>query len=69
MARLQFKRQMGYGMRWPGFGKPIDQRGKLPTGALGALNGPRRQVPALAGVAQWTECEPANQKVAGLIPS
>ena len=56
-------------MRWPGFGKPIDHRGKLPTGALGALNGPRRQVPALAGVAQWTECEPANQKVAGLIPS
>ena len=24
---------------------------------------------ALAGVAQWTECRPANQRVAGLIPS
>ena len=24
---------------------------------------------ALAGVAQWIECWPANQKVAGLIPS
>ena len=24
---------------------------------------------ALAGVAQWTECQPANQRVAGLIPS
>ena len=24
---------------------------------------------ALAGVAQWIECQPANQKVAGLIPS
>ena len=24
---------------------------------------------ALAGVAQWTECQPANQKAAGLIPS
>ena len=23
---------------------------------------------ALAGVAQWIECRPANQKVAGLIP-
>ena len=23
----------------------------------------------LAGVAQWTECRPANQKVTGLIPS
>ena len=25
--------------------------------------------PALAGVAQWTECWPANQRVAGSIPS
>ena len=25
--------------------------------------------PALAGVAQWIECQPANQKVAGWIPS
>ena len=24
---------------------------------------------ALAGVAQWIECQPANQRVAGLIPS
>ena len=24
---------------------------------------------ALAGIAQWTECGPANQRVAGLIPS
>ena len=24
---------------------------------------------ALAGVTQWTECRPANQRVAGLIPS
>ena len=24
---------------------------------------------ALAGVAQWIECQPANQKVTGLIPS
>ena len=24
---------------------------------------------ALAGVAQWTECWPANQRVAGFIPS
>ena len=24
---------------------------------------------ALAGVAQWIECRPANQRVAGLIPS
>ena len=24
---------------------------------------------SLAGVAQWTECRPANQKVTGLIPS
>ena len=24
---------------------------------------------ALAGVAQWTECQPVNQKVIGLIPS
>ena len=23
----------------------------------------------LAGVAQWVECQPANQRVAGLIPS
>ena len=26
-------------------------------------------LPALAGVAQWTECQPANQRVAGSIPS
>ena len=25
--------------------------------------------PALAGVPQWTECQPANQKVTGSIPS
>ena len=25
--------------------------------------------PALAGIAQWTECRPVNQRVAGLIPS
>ena len=25
--------------------------------------------PALAGVAQWIECGPANQRVAGSIPS
>ena len=24
---------------------------------------------ALAGVDQWSECQPANQRVAGLIPS
>ena len=24
---------------------------------------------ALAGVAQWIECQPANQRVSGLIPS
>ena len=24
---------------------------------------------ALAGVAQWIECQPANQRVAGSIPS
>ena len=24
---------------------------------------------ALAGVAQWIECRPANQRIAGLIPS
>ena len=24
---------------------------------------------ALAGVAQWIECQPVNQRVAGLIPS
>ena len=24
---------------------------------------------ALAGVAQWTECQPANQRVTGSIPS
>ena len=24
---------------------------------------------ALAGVAQWTECQPVNQRVAGLFPS
>ena len=24
---------------------------------------------ALAGVAQWTKCQPVNQRVAGLIPS
>ena len=24
---------------------------------------------ALTGVAQWTECQPENQRVAGLIPS
>ena len=23
----------------------------------------------MAGVAQWTECQPVNQRVAGLIPS
>ena len=28
-----------------------------------------RTVRDLAGVAQWTECEPENQKVAGSIPS
>ena len=26
-------------------------------------------IPALAGVAQWTECRPVNRKVAGLLPS
>ena len=26
-------------------------------------------IPALAGVAQWTECQPGNQRVAGSIPS
>ena len=26
-------------------------------------------LPTLAGVAQWTECQPANQRVIGLIPS
>ena len=24
---------------------------------------------ALAGVAQWVECGPANQRIAGLVPS
>ena len=27
------------------------------------------KVSALAGVAQWIECQPVNQRVAGLIPS
>ena len=27
------------------------------------------QIIALAGVAQWIECRPANQRVAGSIPS
>ena len=29
----------------------------------------QKSIAALAGVAQWTECLPANQRVAGLIPS
>ena len=28
-----------------------------------------KDYPALAGVAQWTECWPVNQEVTGLIPS
>ena len=27
------------------------------------------KVPALAGLAQWVECQTANQKIAGSIPS
>ena len=29
----------------------------------------KRKSTALAGVAQWTECRPANQRVTGSIPS
>ena len=29
----------------------------------------KKKNPALAGVVQWIECRPANQRVAGLIPS
>ena len=28
-----------------------------------------KKILALAGVAQWIECQPANQRVAGSIPS
>ena len=28
----------------------------------------KKKIGALAGVAQWTECQPVNQRVAGLIP-
>ena len=30
---------------------------------------PYKRDPALPGVAQWIECQPVNQKVAGSIPS
>ena len=29
----------------------------------------RNEQQPLAGAAQWTECQPANQRVTGLIPS
>ena len=29
----------------------------------------KKILPALAGVAQWIECQPANQRVMGSIPS
>ena len=29
----------------------------------------RKGIPALAGMAQWIECQPGNQRVAGSIPS
>ena len=29
----------------------------------------KRKEAALAGAAQWIECQPANQRVTGLIPS
>ena len=40
--------------------------------ALWKSNGKKKiesRPPALAGVAQWTECWPENQRVAGSIPS
>ena len=33
------------------------------------INHMKKTVRALAGVAQWIECEPANQRVIGSIPS
>ena len=33
------------------------------------LSGKHKNEIALAGVTQWTDCWPANQRVAGLIPS
>ena len=39
--------------------------------ADGWLKGPNKKLyyPALAGVTQWIECQPANRKVTGSIPS
>ena len=33
------------------------------------MGGLENKIEALAGVAQWTECWPANQRVTGSIPS
>ena len=38
-------------------------------GLLGQAAALRRATGSLAGVTQWTECRPVNQRVAGLIPS
>ena len=43
--------------------------GTLRRAGLMSGGGRRKMDGALAGVAQWIECQPVNQKVAGSIPS
>ena len=49
------------------------KNGNTQVHALGSvsdhLRAAKKEPLALAGVAQWIECQPANQKVTGLIPS
>ena len=54
-------------LQWVGGLSPLWAGGALPL--LLALMLQERAVGDLAGVAQWTECQPANQRVTGSIPS
>ena len=44
-----------------------DKRDKAQSSSV--IKKQNKQKPALAGVAQWIECQPANQKVTVFIPS